>query len=198
MPDEVARLTTALYSRVVIEQAKGVLIGRMHCTPEQAFEYLRSEARYRQQPIRAVAQHVVDLPREEPKETEMSRTIRVLVVPENGGAEVRTMPADLPSLQQAIGGGFIEALYPDAEHPGWHAYCDEEGKFKFENINVMATRFAGELGWAGRSSDVLMGPVVFLGDGEDTADEYGVPDAVLDEARKLWSYQRSVTLRVVS
>jgi AmiR/NasT family two-component response regulator len=40
LSDELAGLRRAQRSRTVIEQAKGVLMERLHCTPEQAFEQL--------------------------------------------------------------------------------------------------------------------------------------------------------------
>jgi GAF domain-containing protein len=52
-------LQGALDSRVVIEQAKGVLVGRHAITPRQAFERLRGQARDQRRPISQVAQTVV-------------------------------------------------------------------------------------------------------------------------------------------
>jgi AmiR/NasT family two-component response regulator len=42
---ENAQLRTALSSRIVIEQAKGVLIERLELTPEQVFPLMRAAAR---------------------------------------------------------------------------------------------------------------------------------------------------------
>lgn len=56
---EVAELRVALESRVVIEQAKGVLIGRHGCSPEEAFAELRTIARSSRRPLREVAFEVV-------------------------------------------------------------------------------------------------------------------------------------------
>jgi GAF domain-containing protein len=53
-------LQGALDSRVVIEQAKGVLVGRHGLTPRQAFERLRGLARDRRRPLAEVAAEVVD------------------------------------------------------------------------------------------------------------------------------------------
>jgi GAF domain-containing protein len=52
-------LQVALDSRVVIEQAKGVLVGRHGLTTRQAFERLRRQARDQRRPLSEVAQGVV-------------------------------------------------------------------------------------------------------------------------------------------
>jgi hypothetical protein len=52
-------LQGALRSRVVIEQAKGVLIGRHGLTARQAFERLRGQARDQRRPLSEVAAAVV-------------------------------------------------------------------------------------------------------------------------------------------
>jgi GAF domain-containing protein len=54
-----AELQLALSSRVVIEQAKGVLVGRHGLTTRQAFERLRRQARDQRRPLSEVAQAVV-------------------------------------------------------------------------------------------------------------------------------------------
>jgi GAF domain-containing protein len=53
-------LQGALDSRVVIEQAKGVLVGRHGLTPRQAFERLRRMARDQRRRLAEVAAEVVD------------------------------------------------------------------------------------------------------------------------------------------
>ena len=55
-----AELQVALDSRVVIEQAKGVLVGRHGLTTRQAFERLRRQARDQRRPLSEVARAVVD------------------------------------------------------------------------------------------------------------------------------------------
>jgi len=54
-----AELQGALDSRVVIEQAKGVLVGRHGLTTRQAFERLRRQARDQRRPLTEVARGVV-------------------------------------------------------------------------------------------------------------------------------------------
>jgi GAF domain-containing protein len=54
-----AELQVALDSRVVIEQAKGVLVGRHGLTTRQAFERLRRQARDQRRPLTEVARAVV-------------------------------------------------------------------------------------------------------------------------------------------
>jgi hypothetical protein len=55
-----AQLQVALESRVVIEQAKGVLAERLRITPEEAFERLRAAARRRRVPLRRLAIAIVE------------------------------------------------------------------------------------------------------------------------------------------
>ena len=54
------QLQHALDSRVVIEQAKGVLAARLDIDVQEAFELLRGQARSSNMPLRKVAQQVVD------------------------------------------------------------------------------------------------------------------------------------------
>jgi GAF domain-containing protein len=55
-----AELQGALDSRVAIEQAKGVLVGRHGLTTRQAFERLRRQARDQRRPLAEVARAVVE------------------------------------------------------------------------------------------------------------------------------------------
>jgi GAF domain-containing protein len=55
------QLREALDSRVVIEQAKGVLAGEMHCSIDQAFAVLRNHSRRHGASLRTVAVAVVNL-----------------------------------------------------------------------------------------------------------------------------------------
>ena len=55
------QLQEALHSRVEIEQAKGVLVGELGCTVEQAYVLLRDHARRNNASLRSVAQAVVHL-----------------------------------------------------------------------------------------------------------------------------------------
>ncbi len=54
------QLQTALNSRVLIEQAKGLLAERLHTTMTDAFEILRSTARSRNQRLVDLAQTIID------------------------------------------------------------------------------------------------------------------------------------------
>jgi hypothetical protein len=54
------QLQTALNSRVLIEQAKGVLAERLHLDVADAFTLLREGARSRNRPLSALARAVVD------------------------------------------------------------------------------------------------------------------------------------------
>ncbi len=53
------QLQTALDSRVLIEQAKGILAERNSMTPEEAFEGMRRDARSRRMKLRDVAAGIV-------------------------------------------------------------------------------------------------------------------------------------------
>ena len=54
-----AQLQTALDSRTVIEQAKGVLIGQQGMSPRAAYELLRARARSQRRKLSAVSADVV-------------------------------------------------------------------------------------------------------------------------------------------
>ncbi|MFI9026798.1 GAF and ANTAR domain-containing protein [Streptomyces sp. NPDC053560] len=54
------RLEDALGSRVVVEQAKGVLAERLHVSLDEAFERLRARARSRRRPLTDLARAVID------------------------------------------------------------------------------------------------------------------------------------------
>ncbi|MGW7411772.1 ANTAR domain-containing protein [Streptomyces sp. NPDC054863] len=60
--DHVRQLQDALNSRVLIEQAKGILAERLHCTVDDAFDLLRHHARSRQLNLTHLAKHIVDNP----------------------------------------------------------------------------------------------------------------------------------------
>jgi len=57
---EVTQLRTAMESRAVIEQAKGVVIARDHCTPDEAFDILRRISQNRNAKLHDIARAVVD------------------------------------------------------------------------------------------------------------------------------------------
>jgi GAF domain-containing protein len=57
---EAANLRTAIQSRAVIEQAKGILMARDRCTPDEAFDMLRRLSQHRNVKLREIAQAVVD------------------------------------------------------------------------------------------------------------------------------------------
>jgi len=54
------QLETALTHRAVIDQAKGILISRIGCGPDEAFERLRQMSQSENQKLHTVAQRVVD------------------------------------------------------------------------------------------------------------------------------------------
>ena len=67
LAERVQQLETALQTRVVIEQAKGIIVGRHAVDIAEAFEALRASARASRQRLHDLAQRVVDEP-ETPEE----------------------------------------------------------------------------------------------------------------------------------
>lgn len=57
-----AQLERALRTRIIVEQAKGVLAERLRMRPDEAFELLRGTARFRQMSVHDLARDVVDNP----------------------------------------------------------------------------------------------------------------------------------------
>ncbi len=60
--ERVAQLQAALESRIVIEQAKGILAERQHITIQQAFELLRAGARRHSLSVHQLAAEVITQP----------------------------------------------------------------------------------------------------------------------------------------
>ena len=54
------QLQTAMRSRAVIEQAKGVLMGQRRCTSQEAFDVLVQRSQHTNRKLRDVAQAVVE------------------------------------------------------------------------------------------------------------------------------------------
>ena len=98
-------------------------------------------------------------------------TARALLVTPDGSLRHLDVDTSLSSLQ-AIVDGPIEYVFVTY---GVHAYCNEEGKLR-DNLppNPTATLLAGRLG-----VDMLMGSVIFLGDGPD-GEEGDLPQEWLD------------------
>ncbi len=55
-----AQLEEALWSRAIIDQAKGVIIAREHCSADAAFALLREQSQRENRKVRVVAQEIVD------------------------------------------------------------------------------------------------------------------------------------------
>jgi len=110
------------------------------------------------------------------------KTVRVLIVYPDLPAETKDITAKLKTFQEIVG-GYIEGVSPVRGTVRWHAYCNEEGKLQGLPINRIATNIAVAAGWT--TTDLLVGPVVFLGDVEsdDEEDEGGeadVPQELVD------------------
>jgi hypothetical protein len=103
--------------------------------------------------------------------------MKVLVITTDDTAvAIHVADLDLEWLQHTVG-GYIEIF---TGRPGWHGYCNEEGKLLGLPINKLATGFARELGWNDRGVDFIVGDVVFLGNGVD-GEEASVPEWLLDD-----------------
>ncbi|MFL5963338.1 MAG: ANTAR domain-containing protein [Gaiellaceae bacterium] len=63
----VAQLQHALTSRIVVEQAKGMLAERYSLTPDEAYELIRLAARSNGLKVHALSNRVLDSPRETPR-----------------------------------------------------------------------------------------------------------------------------------
>ena len=59
MASEIAQLRTALSSRLVIEQAKGIVMMQRRCGPDEAFDLMRRTARSSRRPLREVAVQII-------------------------------------------------------------------------------------------------------------------------------------------
>lgn len=106
-------------------------------------------------------------------------TVKVLVIPAEGNAKLRTIEPKLDRLREALGGGWLEGV----TYHGGHAYCDEEGKFKGLPVNVAATELAHDLGWP--EGDYLTGTVIFLGNGPDGTEADVSEDVIRKAAQRL-------------
>ena len=52
-------LRAALESRATIEQAKGIVMATMHCTPDEAFDLLRQQSQHENRKLRDIARDLV-------------------------------------------------------------------------------------------------------------------------------------------
>ena len=58
--DLASNLQAAMNSRAVIEQAKGILIGQLGCTPEEAFTHLATQSQRQNRKLREIAVELVE------------------------------------------------------------------------------------------------------------------------------------------
>src|SRR3954453_13766073 len=59
-PSLAPQMQTAMQSRAVIDQAKGIIMGRDHCTADEAFTTLVTMSQRRNEKLRTLAQELVD------------------------------------------------------------------------------------------------------------------------------------------
>ncbi|HEX8498789.1 MAG TPA: GAF and ANTAR domain-containing protein [Actinomycetales bacterium] len=58
--DDARHLTLAMESRAVIEQAKGLVMASLHCTPEEAFDVLRRRSQHSNVKLRDLCREIVE------------------------------------------------------------------------------------------------------------------------------------------
>jgi len=110
----------------------------------------------------------------------VSVLVRGLVIDTHDLALVWPVPADLPHMQQLVGGCIEAVLSPRGG--GWHAYVNEEGLL----LHLPYNRYASELvERAGRPGIRLYGTAVFLGHPKGGSDDTDVPDALVQLARRI-------------
>ena len=63
---EAEQLREAMRTRAVIEQAKGMIMTREHCTPDEAFALLSRISQHRNVKLHRVAQAIVEATQKEP------------------------------------------------------------------------------------------------------------------------------------
>jgi Domain of unknown function (DUF3846) len=115
-------------------------------------------------------------------------TVKALLVPPDSPAQLIDVNPAGPELAKAIG-GWLEIIqpHPRASRGGdWHAYMDEEGKPKQLPANYPATALAVFCGW--RGSDILVGPILFLGEGATEGDEGDVPQDLITAEAELSAF----------
>ena len=104
--------------------------------------------------------------------------IKVIMLEPNKVAHVEEIEDSLESLQAAVGGGFIEPVYP-FEDPVC-IVCNEEGK-----INGMEFH-RGLRDEDGRIIDILAGPCFICGLGEENFES--VPEELIDKYTEMFDF----------
>jgi hypothetical protein len=66
LPSRVERLEARLATQAVIEQAKGILMARQGCDPDQAFDALRRASQRTNRPVRELARDIIAANRVKP------------------------------------------------------------------------------------------------------------------------------------
>jgi hypothetical protein len=105
-----------------------------------------------------------------------SRPIRALMIQPDNTYEVREIEQDIRTWQRLVG-GYIEAVTTD------HCifWCDEDGKYKEQPCNTLATYLWWKISPEMETQDVLQGTVLVTGlDDGDQGDSLPVPDEVLE------------------
>jgi hypothetical protein len=104
-----------------------------------------------------------------------ARPIRALIIQPDNTYEVREVAQELKTLQGLVG-GYVEAVSTD--HCTF--WCDEEGDFKRQPCNILATYLWWKIDPTMEAKDVLQGSVFATGVADDAADSLPVSDGVID------------------
>jgi hypothetical protein len=105
-----------------------------------------------------------------------ARPIRALIIQPDNTYEVREIQQDIRTWQRIVG-GYIEAVTTD--HCNF--WCDEDGNYKEQPCNTLATYLWWKISPEMETQDVLQGTVFVTGlDDGDQGDSLPVPDEVVE------------------
>ena len=123
----VAQLQHALTSRIVVEQAKGMLAERYSLTPEDAYELIRLAARSNGLKVHAISSSVLDSPRKTPA------PILDLMA---------TLPKNSPAPGRAVENVFrqINESFLKLDHPRFICECSDASCTETIAVNAETVR----------------------------------------------------------
>lgn len=123
----------------------------------------------------------------------MPEPVNAVVITPDSNASITPITPDLETMNGLVG-GYLEAVTPSTgSHRTWHAYVDDEGKYKQQPINQAANVILARLGWQGALvGDFVVGTVVLLG--SDGSKEASVPDDVVTIVKQFYAEHPEVTL----
>lgn len=124
-----------------------------------------------------------------------------VLVSHPGHFEVVAIKRDIDELQQLVG-GYVESVPRPSPETPWFAYCNEDGKSMELGLNRASTFFIDQLyTQAGlrpfTSFDQLVGPIVWLGRGDEEEDSVPidiVQGYAMAHLRTAWSRSSPITM----